>query len=133
MAMSEDHKAALAAGRKQARTVRAYLEALASRRPGRPVTAETLQARIERIDRNLATETDALRRLELTQARIDAHDALKSASVAVDIDEFARGFAATARAYGEQKGIGYAAWREAGVPALVLKQAGIKQTRNRKP
>ena len=34
-------------------------------------------------------------------------------------------FAECARAYGERKGISYAAWREIGVSAPVLKRAGI--------
>ena len=35
------------------------------------------------------------------------------------------GFVRSAKAYGERKGISYAAWREQGVPAAVLRQAGI--------
>ena len=36
-----------------------------------------------------------------------------------------KGFAGAAKAYGERKGITFAAWREFGVPTAVLKQAGI--------
>jgi hypothetical protein len=35
------------------------------------------------------------------------------------------GFVEHARSYGERKGISYAAWREIGVSAAVLKRAGI--------
>lgn len=129
--MSSEHKAALAEGRKQARIVRAYLEALESRRPGRPVTVETLEARLGRIDRRMAGEADVLRRLELSQARIDVSRQIETVQAAVNIENLEREFVTVARAYGTRKSIGYAAWRSAGVPAGVLKRAGIKQTRNR--
>ena len=47
MAMSAEHKAALAAGRRESRAIKDYLEALASRRPGRPVTPDTLAKRVK--------------------------------------------------------------------------------------
>ena len=33
--------------------------------------------------------------------------------------------------YSERKGVTYTAWRESGVPAKVLREAGIKETRRR--
>ena len=132
MALTDEHKAALAEGRRQARDIRAYLEGLATRQPGRPVTAETLRARLERLEGRIAGETDSLRHLELLQARIDVVAALEAVKSAADVVELERGFVASARAYGQRKGIGYAAWRESGVPAAVLKAAGIPQTRNRR-
>jgi hypothetical protein len=36
-------------------------------------------------------------------------------------------FVAVAAAFGARKGIGYRAWREMGVPAATLKQAGIRR------
>lgn len=132
MAMTEEHKAALAEGRKQARAIRAYLEALANRRPGRPVTPETLRARLERIDQRLVVETDVLKRLELEQDRINVSEALETAAVAVDMEALEADFVASAKPYGARKGIGYAAWRASGVSAAVLKAAGIPQTRNRR-
>ena len=36
-------------------------------------------------------------------------------------------FVQAARPYGERKGISYAAWREAGVDAAVLKRAGVRR------
>lgn len=131
MAMSEEHKAALAEGRRQARVVRAYLEALAARKPGRPVTPETLQARLVRTERRLDEEGDVLRRLELTQRRIDLAAQLEAASSAADLSALESEFIEVAKYYGERKGVGYAAWRSAGVPASALKAAGIRQTRQR--
>lgn len=132
MAMTEEHKAALAKGRKQARAIRAYLEALADRRPGRPVTQESLKARLEKIERRQAEESDVLRSLDLGQQHIDVTAALASAVDAVDMAKLEADFVAAATAYGERKGVGYAAWRKAGVPAATLKAAGIRQTRNRR-
>jgi hypothetical protein len=43
----------------------------------------------------------------------------------VDLSALEREFAKVAQAYSQRKGISYAAWRELGVPADVLKRAGI--------
>ena len=130
--MSDEHKVVLAEGRRQAPDIRAYLEALGSRRPGRPVTPETLAARLARIEARLAGESDVLRQVELMQQRLDVEEALEAAQQSVDIDALGEKFAESAKAYGARKGIGYAAWRAAGVPAAVLKASGIRQTRNRR-
>ena len=127
MAMSDAHKEALAQGRRQSRAIKRYLEALAARRPGRPVTPESIRARIDRIDARLATETDPLKLVELHQSRIDAEAALANAAAAADIEELEAGFIANVVPYSERKGISYAAWREVGVPASVLKQAGMSR------
>ena len=47
-----------------------------------------------------------------------------------DIGELEAGFVAVAKSYSERKGLTYAAWREAGVDARVLKQAGITRSGN---
>lgn len=130
MAMSEAHKAALAEGRAQARTIKAYLQTLEKRRPGRPVTPESLNAKLERIDQALADETDVLKRLDLVQQRINTHEALARAYRASANEELEAGFVECAAAYSQRKGISYAAWREVGVPAATLKQAGIKRSRS---
>ena len=127
MAMSEDHKAALAEGRRQAKAIKGYLEALSRRKPGRPVTPQSLQAKIDRIDARLAEEEDPLKRVDLQQSKLDAQEALKQANAAADITELEAGFVANAKAYSDRKGISYAAWREEGVPAATLKKAGISR------
>jgi hypothetical protein len=45
--------------------------------------------------------------------------------VAVDLSALERDFVAVANAYGNRQGITYQVWRETGVPAAVLKKAGI--------
>jgi hypothetical protein len=125
MAMSAQHKAALAQGRRESRAIKMYLEALGNRRPGRPVTPVTLQKRIDDLEAKIGAETDALKAVDLRQARIEAEAALARAESAVDMADLEKGFAKLARAYSNRKGISYTAWREAGVPAAVLKSAGI--------
>lgn len=129
MPMSEEHKAALAQGRRESRAIKSYLQALGSRRPGRPVTAESVQKRIAAIDERIAAETDPLKQLDLRQERIDAEETLKEVEAKQDIEELEAGFIEVAKSYSERKGISYTAWRQVGVPASVLKQAGVPRTR----
>lgn len=129
MPMSEEHKAALAQGRRESRAIKAYLEALGSRRPGRPVTADSVRKRIESIDEKLAGEEDPLKQLDLRQERLDAEATLKEVEAKEDIDELEKSFVEVAKSYSERKGISYAAWRQVGVPASTLKEAGIPRTR----
>ena len=130
MAMSEEHKAALAQGRKEARAIKLYLEVLAARKPGRPVTPDRLKNRIATLEAKIVTEADPMRALEMRQARLDAEAALAKAPEAVDMEMLEAGFVGHARVYGDRKGISYAAWREQGVPAAVLSKAGIARTRS---
>ena len=127
MAMSQEHKAALAKGRKEARAISAYLDALSSRKRGRPVTEASVKARLDKARASIRSEKNALRRVELVQKRIDLEKQLAGLVAQADRDELERDFARYARSYGERKGISYAAWREAGVPAAVLVKAGIKR------
>lgn len=129
MAMSSEHKEALARGRKESRAIKGYLEAISSRRPGRPVTAESLRQRIAGLEEKIAAEGDALKRVDLVQARLDAEGQLARAEEVVDLAAVEADFVAMAKAYSERKGISYSAWREAGVPAPVLKKAGVPRTR----
>jgi hypothetical protein len=46
----------------------------------------------------------------------------------VDLTELEQEFVKAALGYSERRGISYAAWREAGVPASVLKQAGVSRS-----
>ncbi len=128
MGMSQEHKDALARGRRESRAIKAYLEALANRKPGRPVTAESLQAKIDRLESKLDAETDPLKRVDLLQQRLDATDALRRVSSSADLAALEEEFAEAVKGYSDRKGITYAAWREAGVPAGVLRSAGISRS-----
>jgi len=124
--MTDEHKQALAVGRAEGRMVRAYLEALESTRPkrGRKRTKESIGRRLERIDAELEA-ADPLKRLQLTQERIDLSEELEGMDSGVDLTDLENDFVRVARGYAERKGISYAAFRQIGVPASVLKQAGI--------
>ena len=70
---------------------------------------------------------DALKRLQLTQERLDLIDELANMDRGVDISELEAEFTKVAKGYAERKGISYAAFRQTGVPAAVLKKAGISR------
>ena len=127
--MSDEHKAALAEGRNQGRSVRRYLEALEAHRPkrGRKRTPESVQKRLDRIDAELA-KADPLKRLQLIQERLDLKSELDAAGTKVDLTELEQEFVSAAAAYSARKGISYAAWRELGVEAAVLKRAGVSRS-----
>ncbi len=126
--MSDEHKAALAEGRNQGRSVRRYLEALDLHRPkrGRKRTRESMQKRLARIDAELAT-ADPLKRLQLIQERLDLNAELEAFDTKVDLTGLEEEFVQAAGAYSARKGISYAAWRELGVEPAVLKRAGISR------
>ena len=128
--MTAEHKEALARGREQGRAVRDYLAALnEEKKPGRKVDPETLQKRIDERCEQIDAEPDPARRVELIQKRIDDEERLANLGEGVDLEGLQKAFVGAAKEYSERKGITYSAWREAGVPAAVLKEAGIPRTR----
>ena len=129
MSLSDDHKAALAKGRSEARTVRAYLDALAAKKPRRAPTAASLKQRLRRLAEQIGAEQNSLKRLLLIQQRFDGEAKLKAMGDSVDYETLQATFVDAAASYSERKGISYSAWREAGVAADVLKSAGVRRTR----
>ena len=125
-AMSDEHKEALARGRTQGRAIRTYLEALETHRPkrGRKRTAESIERRLERIDDEISV-ADPMKRVQLTQERIDLTYELENLQGVVDISDLEAAFVEHAWDYSQAKGISKAAWREAGVSAAVLRNAGF--------
>ena len=124
--MTDEHKAALAKGRAEGRAVKAYLEALAANKPkrGRKRTPESIGKRLEKIAAEL-DDADPMAKLQLVQERMDLEAELERMGEQVDMTGLEDDFVAVAKAYGERKGISYAAWREVDVPAAVLKRAGV--------
>lgn len=131
MQMTAEHKAALAQGRKEARAIKAYLEALEARKPGRPVSQDSLNKRLERVKEKLEASDNPLETVDLIQAKLDVEKAFADLGDAVDMESLEGAFVEHASAYSERKGVSYTAWREFGVPAKVLREAGIKETRRR--
>jgi len=126
--MTEDHKEALAVGRAEGRMVRAYLEALDSMRPkrGRKRTKESIARQLERIEAELPS-ADPLKRLQLTQEQIDLQEEMQSMESGIDMEALESEFTLVAKDYADRKGISYTAFRQIGVPAAVLKKAGISR------
>lgn len=129
--MSEEHKAALAQGRREARAIKAYLEALEARKPGRPVSKESLSNRLEKINEKLEATDNPLEEVDLIQSKLDVEKTLSDLDKKVDLETLEAGFVEHAKSYSDRKGVSYTAWREYGVPAKVLRSAGLKETRRR--
>jgi hypothetical protein len=129
--MSADHKAALAKGREEGRTVRRYLEALESNRPrrGRKRTPDSIRKRLGAIESTLPG-ADPLSRLHMVEEKQRLEAELSHAGDTVDMAALEKGFVRVARIYGERKGISYSTWRAVGVSAAVLQQAKIPRTRS---
>jgi len=124
--VSDSQKQAMAAGRADSRIVKSYLEALDQYRPkrGRKRSPETIKKRLGELENSIA-DADPLRRVSLVQQRIDLVNELERLDATVDISALEKSFIGVAKGYGDRKRISYAAWREVGVSAEVLKAAGI--------
>ena len=124
--MSKEHKEALAEGRRQGKAVRSYLEALERHKPkrGRKRTAESINRQLDRINASLE-DADQVRKLQLIQDRMDLTEELHRIENKPDLSALEEEFVSAAKPYSERKGISYAAWRELGVEAAILKRAGI--------
>jgi hypothetical protein len=127
--MTDEHKAALAAGRSEGRAVRDYLEALRNNKPkrGRKRTPESISKRLDAISDELV-DADPVQELRLIQERLDLQAELASAEHAVDMSAIEAEFVKVAKSYSERNGFSYTAWRTIGVEASVLKKAGISRS-----
>lgn len=122
----------MAAGRTEGRAIKNYLEALEVHRPkrGRRRTEESITARLDKINEEIETGTDSIKRLNLVQERLDLTQELKGMTAAADAgkpEDLEPAFLEFAKAYSDRKKISYAAWREVGVSAATLKGAGISR------
>ncbi|MDE0581291.1 MAG: hypothetical protein OXI29_15630 [bacterium] len=129
--VSEEAKAARAAGQAQGRTVSRYLTALDLTKPkrGRQRSQEKMQARVAALPGEIA-QAKPLKRVHLIQELMDLEAELSKEDETVDISGIESEFISVAAEYSDRKGISYAAWREVGVPASVLKAAGVARTRS---
>src|SRR5262245_9749647 len=126
--MTDEHKAALAAGRSEGRAVRDYLEALQTNKPkrGRKRTPDSIRKRLTAIESEL-DEADPVQKLRLVQERIDLDAELAGSGHNVDMSALESEFVKVAKSYSTRNGYSYAAWRTVGVEASVLKKAGISR------
>jgi hypothetical protein len=122
--------------RELGRVVRRYLGALEASRSsrGKRRTIEGFSARLLKID-ELLVSADPLSRLHLTQERIDLHAELVRVTNGQDPDlsSIEKDFVRVAKQYGDLAGVTFAAWRQVGVDAEVLDQAGIVRTGTTRP
>lgn len=117
-----------ASKRQETKVVDTYLTALSNRRvgPGRRVTTESVGKQLERIDERVDATT-GVERLVLLQRRQELTAKLLELELDTNFDDLEAEFVAHAAAYGNRKNITYNAWREYGVPAGVLRRAGIER------
>ncbi len=108
--------------------MRSYLEALETHRPkrGRKRTPDSIKKRLAAIAEELP-DVDPLKRLQLTQERIDLEEEMARLETDNDLDELEQSFTQVAKSYAERKGISYSAFRELGVSAKTLKAAGVSR------
>jgi hypothetical protein len=93
---------------------------------GRKRTPESIQKRLVQIDGQYETSS-SLAALQLLQERKNLEAELEhlTSGDGADMDKVRKAFIKNAKAYGGAKGIAYDTWREIGVPAEVLRDAGI--------
>ena len=125
--MDEEHKAKLAQGRADARAVKGYLEYLENNKPrrGRRRTVESITKRLATIEQELDDATP-LARLNLFQEQSDLSAELETLKQKTDGSELRAAFVEAAGRYAKSKGLEAAAFRQMGVDAKTLKEAGIR-------
>lgn len=131
MEMTQEHKEALARGRKEARAIKAYLKTVDTGRQGRTVSRESLEKRLGKTNRKIEDSDDPLKTVDLIQTRLDIELALSSVEDVESIERLEAKFVEYAASYSERKDVSYTAWRQFGVPAAVLRNAGVPETRRR--
>ncbi|MCB1270548.1 MAG: hypothetical protein M9942_12800 [Microthrixaceae bacterium] len=127
--VTEAQKKAMARGRANSRVVREYLEVLDRNKPkrGRRRTPASIRKRLAVIDSEFDGASQ-LAKLEMTQERMDLNAELEAMETSDDLDAVQKSFVGIAAEYSESKGISWAAWREMGVPAAVLREAGVPRS-----
>ena len=111
--------------------VNRYLSALNTpKKRGRKVSVATLRTRLQAAETRARSAVGVDRLLAHQEARdLRARIAAHSQSEATDMKALEKDFEKVAKSFSERRGIGYGSWRDAGVPAPVLKRAGIPRTR----
>ena len=130
--LSAAHLSALAEGRTMSATVDHYLAAVNTpKRRGRKVTTASLEQRLTDARARLKTATgvekvvaaQAVRDLQMKLAQMNTTSGADLKSLEAD-------FVKVAKKFSVKRGISYGSWRDAGVPAVVLKKAGVARTRS---
>ena len=129
--MTASHKKALAEGRSMSLTVDRYLAVVNTpKRRGRKVSKATLEQRLADARERSKTATGIDKVLAAQDIRdLESKIAQHESANATDLKSLEAAFVKIAKKFGENRGIGYAAWRDAGVSAQVLRRAGVARTR----
>lgn len=125
--LSEAHLEALARGRKAGPAIRNYLTTVATKkqRGRKPRPASEV---IPDIEKAIANESDPLTMVKLHSQLRREQERAGYEAIETDSEALVEGFVEYASWYSVQHGITYADWRMVGVPAAVLKRAGITRS-----
>jgi glutathione S-transferase len=108
----------------ESNAVAAYLTAL--RAPKVPARSRAnLERRRAQIEQWLSEESSPIREVELIQQRLDIDAQLAQIDQAGRLPELEAAFVKVAASWAKRSGISAAALREVGVPASVLRRAGL--------
>jgi hypothetical protein len=113
--------------RAETNAVAAYLAALKGPRPAGSSKAkrEGLTRRRAQIEQWISEERSPIREVELIQQRLDIDAQIAQIDQAARLPELEEAFVNVAASWAKRTGISAAALREVGVPASVLKRAGL--------
>ena len=112
-------------------TVDRYLASVNTpKRRGRKVSKVALEQRLAAAQTNARSARGVAKVLAAQEIRdLQARLANLNATSETDLKSLEAEFVKIAKRFAENRGIGYGAWRDAGVPAVVLKKARIARTR----
>jgi hypothetical protein len=109
--------------------INAYLRAVTANppKPGRPINPERIQARLDQLNERIAKASPIVKlRLLSERNRLKAQLGNNHNSKASNLETLEDEFLNVIWEYSKNHGLGYAEWREAGVPARVLQAAGFR-------
>src|ERR1700680_16066 len=114
--LSASHKRALAEGRTMSAAVDRYLAAVNTpKRRGRKVSQDALVERLGAAQARAKSATGVKRVLAAQEIRdISSRISAMQSAGATDIKALENAFVRIAKAFGDKRGIGYGAWRDAG-------------------
>jgi hypothetical protein len=128
--MTTTHKAALARGREMSAIVDRYLSVVnVPKKRGRKVSPLTLRKRLAEAEATVKSSTGVAKVLAAQEVRDLRARLAEAGGDATNAKTLEASFVKVARQFSVNRGITYAAWRDAGVPAAVLQRAGIARTR----
>lgn len=131
--MSKAHKEALAEGRRMSTIVDRYLTAVSvPKRRGRKVSKKIAEERLARARTEMKTSTGVTKVLAAQTVR-DCEARLRTLAAQSNggsVASLEAEFIKVAPTFSAARKISYSAWRDAGVPAVVLRKAKIARTRS---